>query len=83
MGKLKLDLLSDLYFVWFSQSKNLKIHNFTFNFLQLLYREVKGNFTQPMVPKTKHPERSEICFVDKVGRGNPWLSKNFNFPKKS
>ena len=23
------------------------------------------------------------CFQDKIGRGNPWLSKIFNFPKKS
>ena len=22
------------------------------------------------------------CFKDKIGRGNPWLSKYFNFPKK-
>jgi len=24
----------------------------------------------------------EGCSVGKVGRGNPWLSKNFYFPKK-
>ena len=84
MGKLKLDLLSDLYLVWFSRSKNIKIHNFTFNYLQLLYREVKGillyqGFPRPIF-STKHPERSEGCFVDKIGRGNLWLSKNFSFP---
>ena len=38
----------------------------------------KGNFTLP----TKHPLRSEGCFVDKIGRGNPLLRKFFNFPKK-
>ena len=31
---------------------------------------------------TIHPESREGCFVGKDGRGNPWLSKNFNFPKK-
>jgi len=43
------------------------------NYLQLLYREVKGillyqGFPRPIL-STKHPERSEECFVEKIGRG--------------
>ena len=56
------------------------------NYLQLLYREVKGislcqGFPRPIL-STKHHVRSKGCFVDKIDRGNPWLSKFFNFPKK-
>ena len=56
------------------------------NYLQLLYREVKGislceGFPRPILSK-KHPVRSKGCFVDKIGRENPWLSKFFIFPKK-
>ena len=57
-----------------------------FNYLQLLYREVKRillhqGFTRPIL-RTKRPERSEECFVDKIGLVNQWLSKIFNFLKK-
>ena len=31
---------------------------------------------------TIHPERYEGGFAGKIGSGNPWLSKIFNFPKK-
>ena len=56
------------------------------NYSQLLYREVKGNllykgFPIPILP-TKHPECSERCLEGKTGRGNPWLSNIFKFPKK-
>ena len=56
------------------------------NYLKLLYWEVKGillyqGFPGPILP-TKHLECSEGCFVGKIGRGNPWLSNIFNFPKK-
>ena len=29
-----------------------------------------------------HPECSEEFFVGKIGQGNPWVGKVFNFPKK-
>jgi len=52
-----------------------KVHIFNYfnNYLQLLYREVKGillyqGFPRPIL-STKHPERSEECFVEKIGRG--------------
>ena len=53
-----------------------------YNYLQLLYREVKGillyqGFPRPILP-TKHPERKEGCFVGEIGRGNPLVKKNFN-----
>ena len=53
-----------------------------YNYLQLLYREVKGillyqGFPKPILP-TKHPERKEGCFVGEIGRGNPLVKKNFN-----
>ena len=37
-----------------------------------------------MLP-TAHPERSEGCFVGKIGRGTHgyWLSIIYNFPEKS
>ena len=52
----------------------------------LLYRKVKGillyqGFPRPIFPAT-HPERSEGCFVGKIGRGSPWLSTKIQFPKK-
>ena len=52
-----------------------------FNYLQLLYREVQGillyqGFPRPVL-STKHPVRSVECFIDKIGRGNPWLSNIF------
>ena len=40
-----------------------------YNYLQLLYREVKGVLLYQGFPR---PMR-EGCFVDKIGRGNPWL----------
>ena len=52
-----------------------KIHIFDCfnNYLQLLYREVKGILLYQGIPRpilsTKHPERGEECFVDKIGRG--------------
>ena len=57
-----------------------------YNNLQLLNREVQEislyqEFLRPIL-LTKHPERREGCFVGKIGLGNPWLSKNFNFPKQ-
>ena len=49
------------------------------NYLQLLYWEVKGIFLYQWFPRpnfsAKHPERSEVCFVDKIGLGNPALIK--------
>ena len=43
------------------------------NYLQLLYREVKGILLYQWFPRpilsTKHPERSEECFVDKLVLG--------------
>ena len=59
------------------------------NYLQLLYREVKEillfeGYSRPICP-TKYSDRSEECNVDKIGRGNPWLSNTnliFKFPKK-
>ena len=63
----------------------LYVYNINDNYLQLLYREVKGillyqGFPRPMLP-TKHPEPSVGCFVGKVGRGNQWLK--FFLPKTS
>ena len=45
------------------------------------YFILNHGFPRPILP-TKHLERSEGCFVDKIGRGNPWLRNIFNFPKK-
>ena len=54
------------------------------NYLQLL--SVKGILPYQGFPwtffvyKTYRAQRG--MFLDKIGRGNPWLSKTFNFPKK-
>ena len=41
-----------------------------FNYLQLLYREVKGILLHQGIPRlilsTKHPESNEECFQDKI-----------------
>ena len=57
------------------------------NYLQLLYREVKGilpyqGFPRPFL-STKHTERSEGCLLNKIGRGIRWLSKTIISRKSS
>ena len=62
----------------------LSMSHFTLNisYLQLLYGEVQGILLYQGFPRlillTKHPERSEGCFVGKIGRGNPQLNKFFS-----
>ena len=57
-----------------------------YNYLEPFYREVQRILLYQGLPgpilSTKHPARSKACVVDKIGRGNPWLSKICNFPKK-
>ena len=64
----------------FSFKMLLYILLFFLNIHYLLHREVRGILLYQEFPRpillTKHPERSEI------GRGNPWLSKICNLPKK-
>ena len=59
--------------------ENTIIYNYTAGEVReiLLYQGVP----RPIFP-TKHPERSEGCFVDKIGLGNSWSSKIFKCPKK-
>ena len=51
-----------------------RVCNVCNNYLKLLYREFKG-----ILP---YQGFSRPIFVSKICRGNLWLSKNFNFPKK-
>ena len=57
-----------------------------FTSLQLQHREVEGILLYQGFPRsivsTKHPESSEGCFLGKIVRRNPWLTKISNFPKK-
>ena len=60
-----------------------KLENFkrSNNYLQLLYREVKGSLLYPGFPRpillTKHPEHSEECLVTKIGRENEKKMQDF------
>ena len=51
-----------------------------YNYFTVKLREFYQGFPRPILP-TKHQECSEGCFVGKVGRENPWLSKISNLPE--
>ena len=59
---------------------------YLFTTILLFYREVKEillnqEFQRPILP-TKHSDSSEVCFLDIIGQGNPWLDNIFILPKK-
>jgi hypothetical protein len=52
------------------------------NLYNYFTEKFQGNFTLPRsILLTKHPERSKGIFCLQIGRGKPWLSKIFDFPK--
>ena len=69
----ELSLLNDLFFL--KTINSVRSNNLSFNYLQLLNREVKVillylGFPRAQMLRAKHPERSEGCLEGKIGQGN-------------
>ena len=74
-----------IYYIFFLNINSVRSNNLSFNYLQLLYREVKGILLYQRFPrvayKTSRAQRGMSCRQN-WSRERPWLSIFSNFPKK-